>query len=158
MNHESKVKFTFDINWALDMAEVDNNTLVDVSVLFWCLSSIELDFINPQNATNKNILLGLSFKGFCKVWTRNLAVFAKATVFRTVGLSGKKTTWSSESTFTNGTQGNGSPIDEFREIAEVKVYISVPENIPLILTDTKNVWPNMAEMDFRGTPINEIPE
>ena len=158
MSHESKVKFTFDINWALDMAEVDNNTLFDVSVMFWCLSSIELDFINPQNTTNKNILLGLSFKGLCKVWTRNLAVFAKATDFRTIGLSGKKTTWSSESAFTNITQGNESLVDDFREIAEVKVYISLPENIPRMFTDTKNVWPNLAEMDIRGTSINEIPK
>ena len=158
MSQESEVKFTFDINWALDTAEVDNNTLVDVGVLFWCLSSIELDFINPQNTAKKNILLGLSFKGFCKVWTRNLAVFAKATDFRAMGLEGEKATWSSESAFTNVTQGNNSLVHDFRGIAVVKLYNSLPENIPGMFTDTKNVWPNMAEMDIKGTTMKEIPE
>ena len=157
MSQESGVKFTFDINWALDAAQVDNNTLVEVSVMIWCLSSIELDFINPQNTTNKNILLGLSFKGFCKVWTRNVALFAKATDLRAIGLAGEKATWSSASAFTNVTQGNDSLADDFREIAVVKVYNSLPENMPGMFTDTKNVWPNIAEMDIRGTLIKEIP-
>ena len=33
-SQESEVKLTFDINWALDAAEVDNNTFVVVNVWF----------------------------------------------------------------------------------------------------------------------------
>ena len=47
ISQDSGVKFTFDINWALDTAaEVESNTLVGASVTFSCPSSIELDFIN----------------------------------------------------------------------------------------------------------------
>jgi len=158
ISQESGVKFTFDINLALDAAEVDNNTLVGVSVTFSCPSSIELDFINPQNTSNKNILLVLFFRGACKVWTRNLVAFAKATDFRTIRLKGKNTKWSSVSTLTNLTHGSESHVRDFREITFITALNSLPENIPRMLTDTKNVWPNMAEIYFEDTPIKEIPE
>ena len=157
-SQEIGVKFTFDIMWALNAAEVYNNTLVDVSLLFWCQTPIELDFINPRNITNKNLLLGLTFKGECKVWTQNLVVFAKATDFREVGLAGSKAAWSTAPVITNLTQGNYSLANDFKGIAGFHAYNSRSENIPGLFTDRKNVWPNMAEIDFRRMLIKRIPE
>ena len=153
----SGVKLKFDINWALYAAEVDNNTLVGVSVTFSCPSSIELDFINVQNTANKNILLVLLFQGACKVWARNLVAFTKSTDFRTIRLIGKNTTWSSVSTLTNLTHGNESFVRDFRDITVITAHNSLPENIPGMFTDARNVWPNMAEIYFEDTPIKEIP-
>ena len=159
ISQDSVVKFTFDINWALDTAaEVESNSLVGVSVTFTCPSSIELDFINSQNTTNKNIFLVLSFKGACKVWTRNLVAFVKATDVRTISLIGKNTTWSSVSTLTNSTHGSESLVRDFREITVITAHNSLPQNIPGMFTDTKNVWPNMAQIYFDDTPIKEIPK
>ena len=159
---ESGVKFTFDISWALktlNAAEVDNNALVAVSVLFWCQSPIELDFINPRNTTNKNILLGLAFKGECKVWMQNLVVFAKATDFREMIWEGNKAAWSSASAITNLTcHGNDSLASYFKDISGIGAYNSRLENIPSMFTDPKNIWPNMIEIDFRRTPVKRILE
>ena len=153
-SQESEVKLSFDINWALDAAEVDNNTLVVVDVFFPCLSSIELDFINPRNTTNKKILLRLFFHGGCKVWTRNLSVFAKATHFRLMGFQ-QKAMWSSASAFTNVTQGNDNFLNDLRYVS---FKDSLPKNIHDLFNDTKIVWPNMTEILIEGTPIKEIPE
>ena len=153
-SQESEVKLSFDINWALDAAEVDNNTLVVVDVFFPCLSSIELDFINPRNTTNKKILLRLFFHGGCKVWTRNLSVFAKATHFRLMGFQ-QKAMWSSASAFTNVTQGNDNFLNDLRYVS---FKDSLPKNIHDLFNDTKIVWPNMTEILIEGTLIKEIPE
>ena len=155
-SQDSEVKLTFDINWALDAAEIDNNTLVEVMVAFWCQTSIELLFINPRNTANanKNILLSLSFVGGCKVWTRNLSVFAKATHFHKIRLLGEAT-WSSTSAFTNVTQGNDSFLIDLR--FALFVY-NLPENIHGVFNDNKIIWPNMTEISILDTPIKEIPE
>ena len=158
ISQESGAKLTFDINRALHAAEVHNNTLVGVSVTFSCPSSIELDFINEQNTDNKNILLVLLFQGACKVWARNLVAFTKSTDFRTMRLIGKNTTWSSVYTLTNLTHGSESFVRDFRDITVITAHNSLPENIPGMFTDTRNVWPNMAEIYFEDTPIKEIPE
>ena len=158
ISQKSGAKLTFDISRALEAAEVDNNTLVAVSVTFTCPSSIELDFINVQNTANKNILLVLLFQGTCKVWARNLVAFTKSTDFRTMRLIGKNTTWSSVYTLTNLTHGNESFVRDFRDITIITAHNSLPENIPGMFTDTRNVWPNMAEIYFEDTPIKEIPE
>ena len=153
-SQESGVKLTFDINWALDAAEVDNNTLVVVYVGFWCPSSTELHFTNPRNTANKNILLGLYFVDGCKVWTRNLSVFAKATYLYQM-VMGDKATWSSASSFTNVTQGNDSFLNDLR----VAIFLNnLPENIHGLFNDTKIVFPNMTEIFITRTPIKEIPE
>ena len=155
------VKFTFDIGWALNAsADINNNTLVLVSVVFWCLSPIELDFINPRNIVNKNILYGLSLKGECKVSAQNLVIFAQVTDLRILSVAGKKATWltASGSSFTNLTQLNDSLGNDLKELAFIKAYNSLPENIPAMFFETKNVWPNMAEIDFRRMPMERIPE
>ena len=125
IGQESGVKLTFDISWALNAAEVDNNALVAVSVLFWCHSSVELDFINPRNTTNKNILLGLAFKGECKVWMQNLVVFAKATDFREMGWEGNKATWSSASAITNLTRHENNSLANDLKIFQVLQFTTV---------------------------------
>ena len=145
---ESAVKF--DINWALDATKANKNSFVAVYVSFFCWTSIEFDFINPRNTVNKKILLGLSFAGGCKVWTRNLSVFAKATIFRHMSLTGQKATWSSSSTQENDNFISDLSIFHFRD--------SLPENMPALFNDTKNVWPNVSTMLIERTPIKEIPE
>ena len=153
-SQESGVKLTFDINWALDAAEVDNNTLVLVYVAFWCQSSTELHFTNPRNTANKKILLRLHVVDGCKVWIRNLSVFAKATDFYQM-MMGQTATWSSASAFTNVTQGN----DRFLNDLRVAVFLdNLPENIHGLLNDNKIVWSNMTEIFITRTPIKEIPE
>ena len=154
-SHESGVKLTFDINRVLDLAKVDNNTFVIVSVVFLCESSIELEFINQGNTANKKFLLELLFTGGCKVWTRNLSVFAEATNLLTVGLVRQKATLSPTSALTNVTQGNNSFSNNFRKFL---FFDSLPENIHGLFNNTKNVWPNVAQINIGGTPIKEIPE
>ena len=145
------MKLTFDINWALDFAKVDNNTsLVKavVQVYFWCRSSIELEFINPGNTANKKNMLGLIFDGGCKISTRNLSVFAEATELLAVGLGGQKATWSTASALTNVTN----------DLRRLMFIDTLPENIHGLFNDPKNVWPNVARIYIEGTPIKEIPE
>ena len=154
-SQESGVKLTFDINRALAAAKVDDNTLVVVVVGFWCRSSIELEFINPANTANKNILLILTIQGGCKVWTRNLSVFAEATDLLAVFLDGQKATLSTASAFTNVTQGNDSFSNDLRNFI---FFDSLPENIHGLFNDTKNVWPNVVLIVIIDTPIKEIPE
>ena len=154
-SQESEVKLTFDINWALDAAEVDNNTFVEVNVWFYCLSSVELDFRNPRNTFNKKILLALAFFGGCKVWTRNLSVFAKATDFRVMYFVGQRATWSSASAFANITQGVDSFLNDLRIVV---LHDSLPENIHGLFNDTKIVLPSVTAIYIEGTPIKEIPE
>ena len=157
-SQESGVKLTFDINRALDAAKkakVDNNTSVLVVVWFWCRSSIELEFINQGNTANKKILLQLAFSGGCKVWTRNLSVFAEVTDLLTVLLFGQKATWSTASALTNVTQGNNSFSNDLRNFI---IIDSLPENIHGLFNDTKNVWPNVALIVIVDTPIKEILE
>ena len=154
-SQESGVKLTFDINRALDFAKVDDNTLVVVVVWFSCRSSIDLEFINQGNTANKKILLQLAFSGGCKVWTRNLSVFAEATDLLTVLLFGQKATWSTASALTNVTQGNNSFSNDLRNFM---IIDSLPENIHGLFNDTKNVWPNVALIVIVDTPIKEIPE
>ena len=105
--------------------------------------------------TGKNILLSLLFVGRCKVWTRNLSVFAKATVFRQLSLMEQNAMWSNASAFTNVTQGNDSFLNDLRVFNS---FYSLPENIHDLFNDTKIVWPNMTEILIEGTPIKEIPE
>ena len=154
-SQESEMKLPFDINWALDTAEVDNNTLVVVTVMFFCSSSIELDFINPRNTANKNILLYLVFADGCKFWTRNLSVFVKATDFHGIYSVGQKATRSSASAFTNVTPGSDSLVKDLKFVAFLD---SLPENIHGLFNDTNIVWPNMTTIMIAGTPIKEIPE
>ena len=74
------VKFNFDISWTFNATtDINNYNLIYVSVVFWCLSPFELDFINPHNMEKKNIVLALTLRGECKASVQNLAVFAKAT-------------------------------------------------------------------------------
>ena len=143
-------KYLFDISWALEtFANVDNSTLFDVTFGFFCSSSMQLVFINPANIVNKNISLGLSFWGECKVLTQSLAVWTKATEFRVIGLNGEK---SSISGFTNQTLAT-----HFKEISYIVSYNSRIENLPGMFTDTKNVFPNMEGIDFRNMSISKIP-
>ena len=99
------------------MAGVDNDTLVHVLLLFWCMKPIEVDFVNPRNFVNKNILVSFTVVDKCRVWMQNIGVWAKATYFISI----------SASSFTN-------------------------------LTDTRNFWPNLAEMTCYGVSLKGIPQ
>ena len=61
------LKFNFDISWAFNATtDINQYNLVYVSVVLWCISPFELDFINPHNMEKKNIVLALSLRGECK--------------------------------------------------------------------------------------------
>ena len=61
------VKFNFDISWAFNATtDINNYNLIYVSVVFWCLSPFELDFINPHNMEKKTLY-----------WPSHLEVSAK---------------------------------------------------------------------------------
>ena len=152
-------KFWFDISWVLNtfvMREFDNKTVVDFSLLMWCFSPMELDFFNPQNIVNKNILLGLSFKGECRVWMENLVVWAKATDFRVMGLEGEKSVISS---YTNQTQpdANETLATNFKEIAYILSYNNFFQSLPDVFSNTKYAWTNLEGIEFRNMSIKTIP-
>jgi len=154
-SQESWVKLTFDINWALDLAKVDNSALAMVNVLFRCQSSVELEFIKPGNTAQKIKILIVAFRGECKVCTRNLSVFAEATDFFVVNLHGEKAKLSTASALANATQGN----DSFsNDLSAFQFFESLPENIHGLFNDTKYVWPNVEAILIQGTPIKKIPE
>ena len=139
------------------MADVQNGTLAEVSFLMWCFSPMELDFVNPKNIVNKDILLELSFRGECSAWTQSLLVWAKATDFRMIGfrLSGEKSRISS---FTNVTQPErNETLTVFKEIVYILSYNTHFKNLPFLFANTTNVWPNLVEIDLRNNSIKGIP-
>ena len=160
INPENELgKLNFDISWAFNATTgINNYNLIYVSVVFWCLSPIELDFINPNNMEKKNIVLALSLKGECKVSVQNLAVFAKATDLRLLSLKGTKVTWLAASGSGNVTHGNDSFTKDMKKLSSLLVQDSFPANIRAMFSDLNNVWREMAEVNFKRIPVKGIPE
>ena len=153
------VKFNFDISWAFNATtDINNYNLIYVSVVFWCLSPFELDFINPHNMEKKNIVLALTLRGECKASVQNLAVFAKATDLRLLGLKGTKVKWLAASGSRNVTHGNDSFTNDMKKLSSLVVQDSFPANIPAMFSDLNNVWWEMAEVNFERVPLKGIPE
>ena len=153
------VKFNFDISWAFNATtDINNYNLIYVSVVFWCLSPFELDFINPHNMEKKNIVLALTLRGECKASVQNLAVFAKATDLRLLGLKGTKVKWLAASSSRNVTHGNDSFTNDMKKLSSLVVQDSFPANIPAMFSDLNNVWWEMAEVNFERVPLKGIPE
>ena len=153
------LKFNFDISWAFNATtDINHYNLVYVSVVLWCISPFELDFINPHNMEKKNIVLALSLRGVCKASVQNLAVFAKATDLRLLGLKGTKATWLAAPGFRNVTHGNDSLTNDTKKLSYLVLQDSFPADIRATFSDLNNVWREMAEVNFERVPVKGIPE
>ena len=152
-------KFRFDVSWALNkyaLEDFANTTLVGVDFVFWCSSPMKLDFYYSRNIVNKNILLGLAFKGECRVWMQNLVVWAKATDLRVIGLLGEKT-FISDLTIQTHPEDNETLATYFKEIAYLLGYNSYIQNLPGMFSNTKYVWPSLEGIEFKNMSITSIP-
>lgn len=134
------LKFNFDISWAFNATtDINHYNLVYVSVVLWCISPFELDFINPHNMEKKNIVLPPSLRGVCKASVQNLAVFAKATDLRLLGLKGTKATWLAAPGFRNVTHGNDSLTNDMKKLSYLVLQDSFPADIRATFSDLNNV-------------------
>ena len=150
MNGRHLFKLPFDISWLLDAAGADN-ILCFVFLQIWCLTLMELDFRNQQNLVNKNVILHLSITGECRLFTKNLVTWTRATDLRKLSLIGKKYR------FTNISQGNEYLARNFEQIVSLENFHGSLKNTPNMFTNTENVWPNMAEISFVNMSIKKLP-
>ena len=153
----SREKFRFDISWTLNTsvtAEFDKDTIVHIGFTVSCLSSMELDFVNPPNIINKNVLLNLIFIGQCRVSMENLLAWAKATDLRALAFKGQKLTISSSANLTQQ-EGNETLVNVLKDISYI--HVSQTKNIPSLFSNTKYVWPNLEGVELINMPIKGIP-
>ena len=154
MNGRHIFKSPFDISGPLDAAGTDNNrsnTLSFVWLQIRCLTPVELNFRNQRNLVNKNVIFNLSVEGQCRLLTKNLVTWTKATSFRGLSLFGKKYS------FTDISQGNDSLASNFEQIALLENFHGSLNNTPNMFINTENVWPNMAEIIFYNMSIKKLP-
>ena len=154
MNGRHTFKLSFDISWPLDAAGANDNrsnTLIFVNLKIWCLTPMELDFRNQRNLVNKNVISHLSVGGECRLFTKNLVTWTKATDFRRLSLFGKKYS------FTDISQGNDSLAPNFKQIVSLEGYQGSLKNLPNMFINEENVWPNMAEIRFYNMSMKKVP-